>query len=552
MVNTNIYVGTKTGTYCGMLDNGITSFLGIRYADPVKPWQKPEYPSTGSNETIDATKFYPACIQPYSLDEYASQNEMSADCLTLNIWTKDVSVAGKPVMVYIHGGSYVNGGNNDPITAGDGFIRNLPDGEDCILVVINYRLGIFSSLDLSVLDGYDAKYRDSLALNMCDQIMALKWINENIRAFGGDSENVTLFGQSAGSMSIAYLAANAEARQYFKRGIMQSGVPFFGLASKEIKKKLTIELCRDLGIKSVQELTEKDDGFWIKQISDIQRKYGGYICPRVIDSQYVTNNFWTDITAGAASEIDLMVGCTNGEMDRLSSSGLDSDTILGILYGMFEDCGETEYSMTPFENARIIQEYMTAGEDKDKRASNIFAAFATQAGSLAYAEAQAKHNKNVYTYSWQYMPDANLFTKEPVKNGYSKWGRALHCAELPILFDTAQLGYSTFSYWWLGLQSGQIKEKVPSPIVPPKFIQQVIHAWYFFAKTGNPNNPMIPKWSQYDESSRLTMVINANGWVEKEAGLMEDEKILSRIKPMHRPKVDRNTLSQRAKNLHNK
>ena len=531
----DVRVAAKTGTYVGKLEDGIREYLGIRFAKPVKLWEMPEYPDTTEKDVIKVQEYAPSCIQPVSPDEPASLGAMSTDCLTLNIWTKDNDVKGKPVMLYIHGGSYVNGGNNDPITCGKGFIEQLPEGEDVVIVKINYRVGIFGCFDLSVLEGYSSKYENSTVLHLVDQIAALKWTNENIEAFGGDPNNVTLFGQSAGSMSIAYLMAHEEARKYFKRGIMQSGVPFFGIATKEAKNELAKNMFADLGIKSIEDLAKTDDAFWIKAYEDYFGKYAGAICPRVCDDKYIKDDYWKEVERGNAKNISLMIGATSGEMDMNKYNLVDpskvntADDVLDFLYSMFDDTGNAAGQLTPLPYDDVINEYIESGEDNLKRALNVFGAFATQMGSMIYANCQSKW-RDTYCYSWNWMPDATLLSKSGQKVKFSDWGRALHCGELPVLFNSGDAAYPALSTWWLFFLGDDLKESVDKDIVPEELVKKTVMTWYSFAKTGDPNNALIPEWKPYDEKEKNMMLMDSK-WALKTDILMEDSHILMKIQP---------------------
>lgn len=550
----DVKVKSKTGTYVGSTEEGIREFLGIRFAEPVEYWKMPHPVKTTGADVIYAKEYGPQSLQPISSDELASKRDKSNDCLTLNIWTKDNDKKKKPVMVYIHGGSYVNGGNADPITYGRNFVDMLPDGEDVVMVKINYRLGIFGCADLLVLDGYTDEYENSLALHIIDQITALRWIHENIEYFGGDSDNVTLFGQSAGSMSIAYLMANEEARQYFNRGIMQSGIPGFGLATRESKRKVSKEFFDAAGIKSIDDINKKDDEFWNSCYDKLFAVYGGGICPRVQDGKYIKESFFKDIQEGKAGDISLMIGATTGEMDCYKYDMEDPsrinthDEVLDILYAMNETLGNPVGQITPYGHDEIHERYIAAGEDKLKRALTIYGAYATQIGTIRYAQAQSKWS-DTYLYFWNYMPDAVHMSKSGQDIKFSEWDRAPHCAELPVLFNSGDIGYPTFSTWWLFNIADDLKDHVEKEIVPPELARKTALTWYSFAKTGNPNNSMIPEWRPYRADDCATMFIDAE-YELKDKPPVDDLEILDGI--IFTEKEDKSLKNNRAsaKNVH--
>src|SRR5437763_14971598 len=211
----DIDVRTQQGVVRGRMDEGVATFKGIPYAAP--PFGanrfRPPQPIERWNGVREACNFGPTVPKPpyfppfdALLPEPAIPGE---DCLNLNIWTPDVGRTGLPVMVWIHGGAFANGSGIVPQYDGSRFAR---DGVVC--VTINYRLGADGFLYLD----------DGIAnLGLLDQIAALTWVQENIAAFGGDPNNVTIFGESSGGMSVATLMAMPRATGLFRRAIAQSG-----------------------------------------------------------------------------------------------------------------------------------------------------------------------------------------------------------------------------------------------------------------------------------------------------------------------------------------
>lgn len=225
----SVVVSTKSGKVLGYkvkeLSTSVSIFLGIPYARPPvgalrfkKP--KPVVPWKGLR---DATRFGHQCIQFKPNRTYtpwiSSDDNMSEDCLTLNIWTPDfkrddAKTDLKSVMLWIHGGAFFSGSSDVPFYDG----RTLASFGDVVVVTMNYRLGVFGF--------YDAQISDSPGnQGLYDQLMAMKWVYENIQLFGGDPESITLFGQSAGAISIGLHYLSPLSQKYFKRGILESGSP---------------------------------------------------------------------------------------------------------------------------------------------------------------------------------------------------------------------------------------------------------------------------------------------------------------------------------------
>src|SRR6478609_2261090 len=211
-------VRTKAGELRGTYENGIAVFRGVPYAaapigelrfsppQPTPPWQG----------VRDATQDGP--IPPQGRSRLAHimgdfERRQSEDCLTLNIWTPAAYSKKRPVLVWIHGGAFASGAGSLPWYSGERFAAN----GDVVVVSINYRLGVLGFLCLpGVSDGN---------LGLLDQVAALRFVRDNIAAFGGDPDNVTVVGQSAGASSIAFLMTMPQARGLFRRAIMQS-TPF--------------------------------------------------------------------------------------------------------------------------------------------------------------------------------------------------------------------------------------------------------------------------------------------------------------------------------------
>ena len=202
-------VATSSGKIEGVKSDGIVSFKGVAYAEPPvgeKRWQAPT-PTRKKTSLHQANEFGAACMQ-VSRPTRPVLN-MSEDCLTLNIWTPAVDQKKRPVMVWIHGGGFRAGTSHVP---GENFA-----GQDVVFVSINYRLGPLGFFAHESIDSQDANF------GLLDMILALKWVNSNIEAFGGDSDNVTIFGVSAGGMAVNLLMVSEQAHGLFHRAIAQSG-----------------------------------------------------------------------------------------------------------------------------------------------------------------------------------------------------------------------------------------------------------------------------------------------------------------------------------------
>ena len=212
---------TREGLLEGEVEGQAVAFRGIPYAAPpvgalrFRPPQ-PAPPWTGTRQALDMS---PACPQLIDTDP-TENNEavMAEDCLALNVWTPRVDAKHRPVMVWIHGGAFVVGATRNTWYNGS----RLASRGDVVVVTINYRLGAWGFLSLP---SFGPAFAGSANAGLLDQVAALEWVRENIVNFGGDPDNVTIFGESAGASSVGALLAMPQAKGLFGKAIMQSGFP---------------------------------------------------------------------------------------------------------------------------------------------------------------------------------------------------------------------------------------------------------------------------------------------------------------------------------------
>ena len=238
------------GTFVGKKAENIISYKGIPFVgqQPVGNlrWKAP-VDVTPSDGVYEAYYYGKAPVQ--EVGDPAAEYGTGEDCLYLNVWKADEAAAKKPVIVWIYGGAFDVGGATDPMYDLTNFLNENPD---VIVVTLNYRINVFGFFHLSHLsDGKD--YPDAQNLGLLDQLMALKWVHENIAAFGGDPDNVTIWGESAGAGSCTLLPLIKGSHQYFKRVIAQSGAPA-QTRSAEQAIACTNSLMEKLGCKTVADL----------------------------------------------------------------------------------------------------------------------------------------------------------------------------------------------------------------------------------------------------------------------------------------------------------
>ena len=296
------------GTFVGREAEGVIAYKGIPFVgkQPVGEYRWKAPVDIVPDEGVYEAYYNAKSAWGNGALETGSLFYLDEDCLYLNVWkAADKSEAKKPVMVWVHGGAFEAGGTVDPMFDCRSFLKENPD---VIVVTVAYRLGVFGFLHLSHLpDGKD--FPDAQNLGLLDQVKALKWVHENIAAFGGDPENVTIFGESAGAASVSMLPLVEGSQRYFRRVISQSGTP--GLTrSTEDAIACTDELTASLGCKTVAELQKLD----AQKVFDAAAALTLRQFPER-DGRVLPLEPWAAYAGGAAKDITLLQGCNKDEMN---------------------------------------------------------------------------------------------------------------------------------------------------------------------------------------------------------------------------------------------
>ena len=266
----SLSVECNNGIFVGKLKENVISFKGIPYAKPPIDelrWKNP-VPAEDSNKVYQAYFYGKAPIQkefPFSQGSYYPQGE---DCLYLNIWVnKNDKSENKPIIVFIHGGSYKGFSTSEPLFEGQNLVEKFPD---LIFITIEYRLGILGFIDFESVEGGD-NYKTSNNLGLLDIICGLKWIQKNIKKFGGDPETITLMGESSGATLISLLPLIEESKGLFKRIIAESGSLNLSYSKSE-SKLLTEKLLEKSGAKNIEELIDLSG----EEIKELQKELNDY------------------------------------------------------------------------------------------------------------------------------------------------------------------------------------------------------------------------------------------------------------------------------------
>jgi len=301
--NQTLAVACKNGIFVGQKVDDILEFKGIPYAKPPignLRWKPPVRPDD-SVVVFEAYHYGYSPIQTLWDAEAASYYEQSEDCLTLNVWVNRNSTTQadkKPVMVFIYGGSYGWGGTVDPMYDGHNFVRDYPD---IIFVSVNYRTGIMGFIDFTKVKGGE-DYKESGNLGLLDQLQALKWIKENIKGFGGDPDNVTVFGESAGAGSASILTVIPGASDLFKRVIIQSGSIALTYSKKECEK-LTKLLLQEANADTMDDLLTLTED----TLKEINVKLNDYNNFPERDGVVIPEDLYEVYQNGTSKNIDMLI-----------------------------------------------------------------------------------------------------------------------------------------------------------------------------------------------------------------------------------------------------
>lgn len=506
----------ENGRFIGAVeDNGVIVFRGIPYAKaPVGDlrWKAPQSVDP-SGETFDATEFGKVPLQNYDESEYAShdKDKMGEDCLNLNIWTADLKTEGKPVMAWIHGGSFGWGGIVDPIYTGKYLAEAYPD---IVVVTIEYRLNAMGFIDLSVVPGGEA-FPDSRNLGIMDQQEALRWIQRNIKAFGGDPGNVTIFGESAGGGSVSTHLVAKGSEGLFRRAIAMSGELALGRSTREYgvtgqtEKLMAATGCTDMdGLmaltdRQILEALEKDCG---------GKSFEGYLSnvgsfnnmPYRDDSlSIIPTDGYKAILEGASKDVDVMIGTVADELRYWAHLQYEPENQeagpLGNYYQWIQDrVGEVK-AIVPEDAEKIDRAVAASDPDSDGmdarypgiwKYTTVANDFVFRLGSVLIADNHAAAGGTGRTYMY-------YFGKGYPEGTYpgQPWMKACHACELTYVFNN------------LEYEDG-------GPF-DPVLTRQISNAFVNFARTGNPGIEDCG-WPEYDLQTRKTFMVGPDGGLSVE------------------------------------
>jgi para-nitrobenzyl esterase len=468
-------VRTQSGDLSGAIstDGAIYSFKGVPYARPpvgALRWQAPEPPVAWSG-LRRAIATGPRSVQrdcPASSIGYFEPENESEDCLYLNIWTGGLSRDDKrPVMVWIHGGGFCVGSGSLPIFDGEALARH-----GVVLITINYRLGALGFLAHPGLTRRSST-KTSGNWGLLDQIAALRWIRDNVEAFGGDPNCVTIFGQSAGSSSVNCLMASPLARGLFHRAIGQSGGSMAPLGRAGSGSLMTLRTAEDVGRGCAESLGLRSlDDLLAAPAHELQLSWPTDRSRRpwaIVDGHVLSRGVYDIFKAGDQNDVPLLTGA-NADEGSTRDPAPNAEQWRAALLRDFGPDGQTLF------------ELYGAGADVDGMSRRQGGHITFNWVNWTWARMQARTGRSkVFSYHFRHVPPLPQ-DRDYLENRHDRFG-VFHTAEIPYVFDTLD------ARPWPWRQNDRRLAEIMSSY------------WVNFASHGDPNGAGLSAWPTFDPDS---------------------------------------------------
>ncbi len=472
-------VTTKAGKLRGFIIDGTYTFHGIKYAD-AKRFQMPTEvePWEGVKDALSYGYVCPMMTQDVPQGEIMVPHRhwpKNENCQYLNIWTQSISTeAKKPVMVWLHGGGFTAGSSIEQVSY-DG--ENMSKNGDVVVVTLNHRLNILGYMDLSP---FGERFKNSANAGNADIVAALQWVRDNIAGFGGDPNNVTIFGQSGGGMKVWTLMQTPSADGLFHKGIIQSGlIDHFLYTPDNDGTRIVNAMLKELGYEEgdVEKLeTVPYDlmaAAYLKVYPDLTRA-GAYVgCIPIANDFYVGDPRMVGFTEHAKT-IPVLIGSVMCEFafgpGVANKHNLPEEEMRQMIEKKYKDASD-----------ELIDLYKKAYPDKNLTDLLVLDSL-FRSPTIDFIKKKAVHTE-APTYSYMFAFEF------PFDDGKPSW----HCSEIPFIFHNT--------------------DKVlvcNKPGVSDKLEDQMLGAWVNFATYGNPNLPALPEWPACVDGDEATMIFDEN------------------------------------------
>ncbi len=479
---------TDAGKVRGYINNGIYTYKGIPYAE-AKRFESPQKPKpwTSIRSSFSYGPVAPLLDPTTNIQDESefvfdhSWGFTNEDCMRINVWTPNINDGKKrPVMFWIHGGGFTSGSSQE-LPSFDG--ENLAKKGDVVVVSINHRLNVLGYLDLSA---YGEKYKQSANLSVIDMKVALEWVKTNIGNFGGDPNNVTIFGQSGGGAKVNTLMAMPSAKGLFHKAINQSGSFRSNMLDKATTQAIGAEVIKELNISpnKIDEIQKVP----FQTLADASKKALITIAAKMkaegkpvigfglswgpsVDGEVLPFQLFSNEAFEMSKKIPLMIGTTINEFSVFRGGmpkGITDDQAREMIKKTYGDKTEDYIAAVKkaYPNGKMTQMLDYDVMFRPGAVSQANQKSAISGGAPTY----------MYLFDWQ----------SPVMDGKYK---AVHCMEIAFAFNNIQRAKNMTG----GSKEAQALADKMSP------------AWISFAKTGNPNHKGLPNWPVYNSSNTATM-----------------------------------------------
>jgi para-nitrobenzyl esterase len=488
-------VRTRSGRIEGGDKRGVEVYRGVPFAQPpvgALRFRAPEPPIPWQN-VRRATDYGPSAPQIGPVNRFirtmigATGRTQSQDCLYLNVWTPKADGKRRPVMVWLHGGAFILGSGSTPLYAGWRMARR----GDVVVVTINYRLGVHGFLSGRSLARGAEHPPENLGIR--DQIAALEWVRDNIDAFGGDPENVTIFGESAGGMSVGTLLGAPAARGLFHKAILQSGAAH-NVWTAEQADRVTEAFVEALGRPEItwDEITRLPVtelmGAQVRVSARLGLQGGVLAWQPALDGDLLPTLPLQAVQAGNAAEVPMLIGTNRDEWKLFmigdpGARGMSNEDLSARIARALRACPDGGETLRVEAANAYWHVHGPSGGEPAERWSAFMSDRIFHYPAVRLADLHSARQPAVYAYSFDWTPPATAGLVG-----------ACHGLEIPFVFGSLRAAWMRT---WLGA----------SPRAQ-RLCDRMQDAWIAFARSGDPGHERLPHWPAYSELDRSTMVFD--------------------------------------------